>query len=283
MMSRKWLITLAAIAAIAAAAVIAGCGGKSSSLPDLSSMGDIHAIAREEGSGTRAQFENLIGSDEKNAAIAESTDEAIKKVSEDPDAIAYAAFSTVKQIDGVKILAVDGTAPSPETIRKDAYPLTRNYYLCWSGELSPAAQDFLTYIQGAGQAITGDYAIPLGNAETFLSDKSAGTVKIAGSSSMAPLMKALAEGYAKRNPNAKIDIEVTDSTDGINAAMEHRADLAMSSRDLKDYESELLNQAAVAHDGIAIIVSKQNPLTSLTKEEIKNIFNGTWSKWSDMK
>lgn len=280
MMSRKWLI---ALAAIAAAAVIAGCGGKSSSLPDLSSMGDIHATAREEGSGTRAQFESLTGSSEKDAAIVKSTDEAIKKVSEDPDAIAYVAFSSVKQLDGVKILAVDGTAPSPETIRKDEYPLTRNYYLCWNGELSPAAQDFLTYIQGAGQAITGDYAIPLGNAETFLSDQSAGTVKIAGSSSMAPLMKALAEGYAKRNPNAKIDIEVTDSTDGINAAMEHKADLAMSSRELKDYESELLNKAAVAHDGIAIIVSKQNPLTSLTKDQIKNIFDGTWKKWADIK
>lgn len=278
----RWARGLAAAASVVL--LLAGCGTAAQPLPDLSSLGAVHAIAREEGSGTRDQFEMLTGSSEKGASSeADSTEKAIEKTKSDPGAIAYVSYSAAKDAAGVKILAVGGSAPSMDTIRGDAYPLTRNYYLCWNAEPSPAAKDFLRYVDGAGQAITEKYAIPLGHPATFLSDKSDGTVRIAGSTSAAPLVRALAEAYRQINPNVTIEVTATDSTAGLTAAIESRADLAMSSRELKSYEAELLTKQSIAHDAVVIIVNEKNPLTTITKDQIKGLYDGTWHQWKDMK
>lgn len=272
------------LAAAGAVLFLAGCGSSAKPLPDLSSLGAVHAITREEGSGTKDQFEALTGSAGKGAAVtAASTEEAIAKTAADPGAVAYVSYSAAKEAKNVKILSVEGVAPSMETIRSDSYPLTRNYYLCWNAEPTPAAKDFLRYVDGARQAITEKYAIPLGHPTTFLSDKSAGTVRIAGSTSAAPLVRALAGDYMKINPDAVIEVTATDSTAGLTAAIESRADLAMSSRELKSYEAELLTKQAIAHDAVVLIVNEKNPLTTLTKDQIKGLYDGTWSEWKDMK
>lgn len=272
------------LAAAGAVLLLVGCGSSPKPLPDLSSLGAVHAIAREEGSGTRDQFETLTGSSEKGASSeADSTEKAIEKTKSDPGAIAYVSYSAAKDAAGVKILAVEGTVPSMDTIRSDSYPLTRNYYLCWNAEPTAAAKDFLRYVDGAGQAVTEKYAIPLGHPTTFLSDKSAGTVRIAGSTSAAPLVRALAEAYMKINPHAAIEVTATDSAAGLTAAIESRADLAMSSRELKSYEAELLTKQAIAHDAVVMIVNEKNPLTTITKDQIKGLYDGTWTEWKDMK
>ncbi len=272
------------LAALGTAVIMAGCGSSSPSLPDLSSLGEVHAISREEGSGTRNEFERLVGTDERGARdVATSTTEAVAKVAADPDAVAYVAYSAVKDAKGVKILAVDTIKPSVESIRADNYPLTRTYYLCWNGELQPAEQDLLSYIQGAGQSVIERYAISLKSPTSFLSSQAAGTVHITGSTSMEPLMKAIAEEYGQYNSNAVIDLKATDSTEGLTAAIRGEADMAMSSRQLKSYEAELLQSQPVARDGIAIIVNEKNPLTNLTKEQIQGLFNGSWKQWGSMK
>lgn len=283
-MKKLWLLAAAAI--LGTALLLSGCGTTSNApKADLSGMGTVQAISREKGSGTRAEFEHLIGAGDivaKNQAT--STEEAISKVQSDANAIAYVAYSAVKNpVKGVKVLAVENVAPSDDAISAGKYSLTRTYYLCWVGDPSPLAADFLTYIKGAGQGVVAGFAQPLSTPTSFLSDKSAGTLSLNGSTSMAPMMTALIEKYHVQNPNGAITLTVTDSTKGLTAAMRREADMGMSSRELKDFEEEIVQKQAVARDGIAIIVNEKNPLTTLTREQINGLFSGKWEKWSDMK
>lgn len=262
----------------------AGCGNTQTELPDLSALGKITVIAREEGSGTKAEFENLIGT---NAAgvnqIAAATDEAIKLVETDQNAIGYTAYSSADS-KAVKILRVNGIKPDETAIKKEDYPLCRNYYAAYMGELNPAANDFLTYVMGAGQALVSQSCIPVGKTTSFLSDKSAGEITITGSSSAAPLMQQLAEDYCTNyNPNAVIHVESTDSASGLTAAIRGECDIAMSSRSLKEYEAELLTAKTIAADGIAVVVNKDNPLENLSMQQLKQIYDGDFEQWNDLK
>ena len=74
----------------------------------------------------------------------------------------------------------------------------------------------------------------------------------------------------------------TDSTQGLNAAMQGKCDLAMSSRELESYEKELLEYEAFAKDGIAVIVNKENPLENLSLEQLKEIFDGSLKNWDEL-
>lgn len=278
-MKKKWLLCAAALATL----LLSGCGTMKGPKVDLSSLGEIHAIVREEGSGTKNEFERLVGASSTKGKQANSTEEAVKLVASDKDAIAYVAFDAVKNpVAGVKVLSVEAQKPTEKTISSGKYPLTRTYYLCYLGEASPAVTDLITFAKGAGQGVVPAFATPLRAPVSFLSNKPAGTLTIEGSTSVAPLMKALLERYAVLNPNLKVTLTPTDSSKGLNAAINKKTDLAMSSRNLKSFESELLTAEPIARDGIAIIVNEKNPLTTLTKDQIKDLFSGKWKNWKDM-
>lgn len=270
-------------AALSLALLLTGCGSTAVELPDLSGLGSMNIVAREEGSGTRSEFETLADTDQAGAnTVAFSTEEVLEIVAADVNAVGYVAWSSLEGTDGVRALTVDGVAPSSDTIADGDYPLTRDYLLCWTGELSELETDFIRYIRSAGQAIVAESCTPVAEATTFLSDKSAGTITIEGSSSVAPLMEELAEDYAQYNPNAVIEITVSDSGEGINAALRGDCDLGMSSRSLKDYEAELLETKTIAADGVAVIVNEDNPLTEVTLDMITDIYNGEFETWSDL-
>lgn len=270
-------------AAVCAVLMQTGCSSESS-LPDLSGMGEITVISREEGSGTRDEFENLIGTAAGGTdKIALSTDEVTEIAADDVNAVGYAAFSTAELPENVKAVSVDGVDISEENIADGKYPLCRSYYLAYSGELSAAETDFLAYVMSAGQAVADEECVAVKQSTSFLSDKSSGSIKICGSTSMAPLIEKMAEDYKSYNPNADIEIIATDSSDGLNSAIRGECDLAMSSRELADYENELLTKKAVARDGIAVIVNTENPVNDLSAGQIKQIYDNNSEKWSDIK
>ena len=108
---------------------LSGCG-KNVQLPDLSSLGEIQAISREEGSGTRAEFENMVNTLEKGSdQIAASTDEVVEMVAADENAIGYLAYSSANSASSAKItvLDIEGITVDSKTIRDGSYPLCRNY------------------------------------------------------------------------------------------------------------------------------------------------------------
>ena len=93
-------------------------------------------------------------------------------------------------------------------------------------------------------------------------------------------MEKLQEAYLKLNPNAKIEIQMSDSTTGVNSAIDGTCDIGMVSRELKDDEKSELTQTQIATDGIAVIVNKNNPVVSMTSDEIRKIYVGETTEWN---
>ena len=287
-MSRGWKkrVVIAGVS-LAVCFTFTGCGDQAQ-IDRGSYTGEIHAYVREEESGTRAEFEQLVNTNEAGAKdVALATDEMLERMVEDKTAIGYAAYSasvlgTTTNDLSVSILSVDGIPASAETIKNKTYPLCRDYLLAYNGELSDLAADFLRYVKGAGQKIVQQSCVPVHEVTSFLSDQSAGTLCIRGSSSIAPMMEALVKDYQTYNQNAKITVTSTDSGDGLSAAIRGECDLAMSSRGLKDYEKELRSSESIGRDAIVLIVNGDNGIRSLTLKEIKNIYDGTIKDWSEL-
>ena len=82
--------------------------------------------------------------------------------------------------------------------------------------------------------------------------------------------------------NADITVLSTDSGDGLTAAIRGECDLAMSSRSLKDYETELLTAETIGMDAIVLVINGKNPISNVTMKEIKSIYDGKIRDWSEL-
>ena len=134
-----------------------------------------------------------------------------------------------------------------------------------------------------GQKIVGkDYVAIDPGAAPYGGDKPEGRLVIAGSSSVSPIMEKLVEGYKSINTNAAVEIQTSDSSAGMNAAISGTCDIGMASRDLKDSEKEVLTEISIAIDGIAVIVSKDNARGAATSEQVRQIYTGEITKWSEL-
>ncbi len=106
-------------------------------------------------------------------------------------------------------------------------------------------------------------------------------ILITGSSTMAPLIKALAERFQALHPGPRFEIEAGGSGRGIKDATEGKADIGMASRALKGAESALFS-FAIARDGVCVILHKDNPVASLTRQQVVGIYSGTIANWKDV-
>ena len=253
---------------------------------------DITVVSREEGSGTRGAFIELLGVEKKDesgnkidytteeAVITNSTNVMMTTVAGNEAAIGYSSMGSLNGT--VKALKVDGAEATVENIKSGAYQVSRPFNIATRGEVSEAAQDFISYILSAeGQAVVSENGyIPLDGAPAYAGKQVSGKIVVAGSSSVTPVMEKLKEAYASVNPNAEIEIQTSDSTTGMQSAIDGVCDIGMASRDLKDSELEAgLTGTTIAMDGIAIIVNPANPVESMTVEEIEQIFTGAVTTW----
>ena len=254
----------------------------------LDKLGQIKVISREEGSGTRGTFAQLAGfvqenSDKdqtvKDAQIADDTASVLNMVGSDQAAIGYGSAGIMVSDSQVKVLSVGGVEPGQNNA---GYPLSRSFYLVWSGKLNDVEDDFMRYIRGAGQEIVSQSYTAVGKQSSFLSLKPKGKITVTGSTSVGPLLECLAEEYMKLNPKAVITVKQTDSSDGIRQAMQGKCDLGMSSRELKDNEKEILDYESIARDEIAVIVNKENPLKDISLEQLEKIYTGKITEWQKL-
>ena len=96
-------------------------------------------------------------------------------------------------------------------------------------------------------------------------------------------MEKLKEAYNAINPNLTIDIQQSDSSTGMTSAIDGLCDIGMASRDLKDSELEAgLVPTVIAIDGIAVIVNNESSVTGLTSEQVRGIFMGEITDWSEV-
>ena len=262
---------------------------------DFDTEEDISVYSREDGSGTRGAFIELFGVEEKDAngekidnttedaTITNNTSVMMTGVAGDDYAIGYVSLGSLN--DTVKALKIDGVEPTVENIKSDSYKVYRPFNIATKGEVSEAAQDFIDYILSAeGQQIVSDegYITIDDAAPAFAGGQASGSVTVAGSSSVSPVMEKLAEAYMKLNSNVKIEIQTSDSTTGMTSAIDGVCDIGMASRELKDTETAELTATVIAQDGIAVVVNNNNPIDNLTKDQVKSIYVGETTSWSEV-
>lgn len=113
------------------------------------------------------------------------------------------------------------------------------------------------------------------------SQESGSATIVAGSTSVQPYAEVLAEEFMILNLDSEIDIQGGGSSAGITAAQTQSADIGMSSRALKDEEKGLWN-IEIARDGLVLIVNPKNPLENLALDQIRDIYTGIITDWSQV-
>ena len=258
---------------------------------------DITVISREDGSGTRGAFVELFKIEEKNAKgkkidltvdsadITNSTSVMLTSVAGNRNAIGYVSLGSLN--DSVKALKIDGAEASVPAIKEGRYTISRPFNIATKAETSPATRDFIAFILSSdGQSIIekNGYISVNDKAEAYKGARVAGRVVIGGSSSVTPVMEKLKEAYAKRNPDVDIQIQQSDSTTGMVSAVSGIADIGMASRAVKSSELEKgLVARTIAMDGIAVIINKENPISNLPAGQVKDIYTGKITSWSEVR
>jgi phosphate transport system substrate-binding protein len=279
----KKLAGLALIVLVTAASVFAGARR------DSGTSGGIVVISREDGSGTRSAFTELFGvldSDKKDAItlqaeITNNTAVMMTSVAGERNAIGYISLGSLN--DTVKALSIDGIAPSAAAAASGEYKITRPFYIATKGQVKATAADFIAFIMSRnGQdVIEANGYVRRADTGAFTSAMPSGRIIVAGSSSVTPVMEKLKEAYAKINPGLSVEIQQSDSSTGMNAAIDGICDIGMASRELKSTELEKgLSGVVIAIDGIAVIVNRGNPLSNLTRDQVKAIYLGQVESWS---
>ena len=278
----KKILSIATLFAVILTALCA-CGKSSGST--------ISVITREEGSGTRGAFVELLGIVDgdgndnivKTAEATNSTSVMMTTVAGNKNAIGYVSLGSLSS--DVKAIKVDGAEPTVANIEAGTYKVARPFNLVYNDDkLSDVAADFVKFIMSSeGQAIvTKKGYISVKTSDSYKSSGLTGTVVLDSSTSVGPLMDAIADEYKKLNPDVKVQIQQTGSSAGINSAIESVCDIGMSSRELKSSESAKIKTHKMATDGIAVIVNNSNTVDGLTSEQIKSIFLGETTSWDGL-
>ncbi|MFA4034160.1 substrate-binding domain-containing protein [Blautia stercoris] len=260
---------------------------------DWDNTRDITVVSREDGSGTRGAFVELFGIEEEvngekvdmtteEANITNSTSVMMSTVAQDEYAIGYISLGSLD--DSVKAVKIDGSEATAENIKNGSYKISRPFNIATKEDLSDAAQDFEDFILSTeGQKVVEDNKyIPLDDVSDYKSNGASGKVVVAGSSSVSPVMEKLKEAYQAVNSDVEVEIQTSDSTTGMQNAIDDVCDIGMASRELKDSEKEAgLTPTVIAMDGIAVVVNNDNPTDELSSDQVKSIFTGDVLTWDE--
>ena len=251
----------------------------------------ITVISRENGSGTRGAFVELFGVLDENkvdqtadtAEITNSTSVMMTSVSGDPNAIGYISLGSLN--DTVKAAKIDGAAATVANIKNGSYGISRPFNIAVKEGISGLAQDFVDYIMSKdGQDIIEKNGyIRMEDTGAYRGSKPSGKIVVSGSSSVSPVMEKLIEAYQTINSGAEIELQTSDSSTGVKNAIDGVCDIGMASRELKDSEIDSgLEGITIATDGIAVIINNDSSIDNLTKDQVKQIFTGVITKWSNL-
>lgn len=281
---------------VLAASVLAGCGsengdGSAEGGESGGASGEISVLTREEGSGTRSAFVELFGIEEDDvdnttpsAEVTNSTSVMMTTIAGNPNAIGYISLGSLD--DSVKALKVDGAEATVDNILSDSYKVSRPFNIVYKEDsLSEVGKDFISFIMSdEGQAVVEEEGyVSESSTGAFSGTQPSGTITVAGSSSVTPVMEKLKEAYAEVNPNATVEVQQNDSSTGITSTIDGMCDIGMASREVKDDElSQGITPQTIALDGIAVIVNKENALEDITSDQVKSIFTGETTDWADI-
>lgn len=279
------ILSLALACGIGFAAV--GCGGSGAG-------GTILLYTREDGSGTRDAFVELVGLDEmtENAAICNGTNVVLTSVAGAEAAIGYISLGSLN--DTVKAVKIDGVEATADNIINESYKLNRPFNVAYKAatlESNATLKDFFLFMESKqGQQVIVDHGCvseTLNTAPDYAKPSAAPSdkVEIGGSTSVGPLMEELVEAYCKASgvSNTLFTVTQNGSGSGMAGVADDTYDLGMASREVKAEElAKGLTAKEIALDGIAVIVNKANAVDNLTIEQLKKIYTQEYKTWSDL-
>lgn len=289
-----------ALTMVVAVSALAGCGGSEETTggdtaESTAMSGPISVVSREDGSGTRGAFIELFGIEEENEAgekvdntttaaeITNSTAVMMTTVAGNTSAIGYISLGSLD--DSVKALKIDGAEATVDNIKSGTYKVSRPFNIATKADISEVASDFIAFIlSDEGQAVVEENGyISEGSTGAYTASGMSGKIVVAGSSSVTPVMEKLKEAYVALNPDVTIEVQQNDSTTGMTSVAEGGCDIGMASREVKDSELEKgLQPTTIALDGIAVIVNQENTVSDMTSDNVKAIFTGAVTDWSEI-
>ena len=252
----------------------------------------IAVVSREDGSGTRGAFIELLGIERdgvdhtfSEADIQNSGGAVLTAVVANTYSIGYISLGSLN--DTVASVSIDGVSPTADNVRNGTYPLFRSFYFVLDGSATPnpLVQDFVAFVLSAeAQQIAAErgYISIDDNAPPFAGSTAEGGIVITGSTSVFPIIEVLGEAFEVLNPNARIEVHSTGSSAGINAAIDGIADIGMSSRTLHDHELAQVTALEILFDGLAVIVNPANPILDMSAETVRQIFEGEIFVWNNL-
>ena len=159
--------------------------------------------------------------------------------------------------------------------------ITRRSFLTVCGAAAAAAA--LTACGGsASSAAASSTSAAAGSAASSTAAALSGNVATGGSTSMKNVIAALTEGFAEVEPGVTVSYDPTGSGAGITGAADKTLDIGLSSRALKDDEKADVEGTTIALDGIAIIVNNASKVEDLTVDQLKQMFTGEITNWSEV-
>lgn len=159
--------------------------------------------------------------------------------------------------------------------------ITRRSFLTVCGAVAAAAA--LTACGGsASSAAASSTSAAAGSTASSTAVALSGNVATGGSTSMKNVIAALTEGFAEVEPGVTVSYDPTGSGAGITGATDKTLDIGLSSRALKDDEKADVDGTTIALDGIAIIVNNASKVEDLTVDQLKQMFTGEITNWSEV-
>ncbi len=287
------ILALAMACGIGVAAV--GCGGGEK----------ISVYNREDGSGTRSAFIELLGIDATElipgAGQFDSTSAVLSAVAGDANGIGYISLGSLD--DTVKAVTVEGVAATAQTVADGSYRVARPFELMYQQERyesNDLLRDFVTFLQSAqAQEVLENYGYVsvAENAPAYVAPTEAfetTTLDVGGSTSVQPLMGTdddgkicLVEAYKQAcGQDVAINVQGGGSGTGINNAANGTFDIGMASKEVSEDDFENPTGTMVIYqlcaDGIAIIVNTENTIADLTIADLVEIYTGKAQAWTDL-
>ena len=157
--------------------------------------------------------------------------------------------------------------------------ITRRSFLTVCGAVAAAAA--LTACGGSASSAAAS-STAAGSTASSTAAALSGNVAAGGSTSMKNVIAALTEGFAEVEPGVTVSYDPTGSGAGITGATDKTLDIGLSSRALKDDEKADVEGTTIALDGIAIIVNNASKVEDLTVDQLKQMFTGEITNWSEV-
>ena len=242
---------------------------------------NISVVAREDGSGTKSAFMEIIGlkgkADPEGTIIQNGTAGVLTEVKGNTTSIAYESLGYVT--DEVKIVKIDGVEATVDNIKNGTYKISRPLSVVYKEASldTDYVNAFYTFLNSsnAQDIISAEGYVSLKDdaAEYTINSALSGSIDISGSTSLQPVMIKLAAEFERLQPNVKITVSGGGSGTGYKNAENGTSVFGMISEEFNQEKAASCTHYTVAKDGIAIIVNKENPIEDISMEQLKNIYD----------